>query len=84
MYDTNTTYYLDVACIKSENGTKSPYGEFVDNGAYVVVTYDGNVSCCSNVANDAYNDAKNVEWTGNVGTISSYEYAYASQKKLLE
>ena len=41
MYDTNTTYYIDVACIKSENATKSPYGDFVEGGAYVVVTYDG-------------------------------------------
>ena len=41
MYDTNTTYYIDVACIKSENDTKSPYGGFVQGGAYVVVTYDG-------------------------------------------
>lgn len=41
MYDTNTTYYIDVACIKSENDTKSPYGEFVQGGAYIVVTYDG-------------------------------------------
>ncbi len=41
MYDTNTTYYIDVVCIKSENDTKSPYGDFVEGGAYVVVTYDG-------------------------------------------
>ncbi len=39
MFDTDTTYYIDVACIKTENGTKSPYGEFTK--AYVVVTYDG-------------------------------------------
>ena len=41
MYDTDATYYIDVNCIKTENAMKSPYGDFVDNGAYVVVTYDG-------------------------------------------
>ena len=41
MYDTDATYYLDVKCVKTENAMKSPYGDFVDNGAYVVVTYDG-------------------------------------------
>ena len=41
MYDTDATYYLDVKCIGTENALKSPYGEFVDLGAYVVVTYDG-------------------------------------------
>ena len=39
MFDTDATYYIDVDCIKSENGLKSPYGEFTK--AYVVVTYDG-------------------------------------------
>ena len=40
MYDTGTTYYIDAACIKTENGeAKSPYGEFTK--AYVVVIYDG-------------------------------------------
>ena len=41
MYDTDATYYLDVKCINTENAMKSPYGEFVDLGAYVVVTYNG-------------------------------------------
>ena len=41
MYDTDATYYIDVNCIKTENAMKSPYGEFVDMGAFVVVTYDG-------------------------------------------
>ena len=41
MYDTDATYYIDVNCIKTENAMRSPYGEFVKNGAYVVVTYDG-------------------------------------------
>ena len=40
MYDTDTTYYIDSYCIKTENGTKTPYGEFVKS--YVVVTFDGN------------------------------------------
>ena len=40
MYDTNTSYYIPVSCIKTENGTKTPYGEF--DHAYVIVTYDGN------------------------------------------
>ena len=39
MFDTNTTYYLPISCIKTENGQKSPYGEF--DVAYVLVTYDG-------------------------------------------
>ena len=41
MYDTDATYYIDVNCIKTENAMKSPYGDFVKEGAYVVVTYDG-------------------------------------------
>ena len=41
MYDTDATYYLDVKCIGTENAMKSPYGEFVDLGAFVVVTYNG-------------------------------------------
>lgn len=39
MYSTDTTYYIPYDYIKSENGTKSPYGEFVY--AYVGVIYDG-------------------------------------------
>jgi type IV pilus assembly protein PilA len=39
MYDTNTTYYIPSSYIKTENASKSPYGDFVQ--AYVVVTYDG-------------------------------------------
>ena len=42
MYSTDTTYYIDQACIKTENKASSPYGEFVEDAAYVVVTYDGN------------------------------------------
>ena len=41
MYDTDATYYLDVKCIGTENAMKSPYGEFVELGAFVVVTYNG-------------------------------------------
>ena len=40
VYDTNTTYYLPYDMIKTENASKSPYGDFTE--AYVVVTYDGN------------------------------------------
>ena len=40
MYDTNVTYYIPISCIKSENGTRSPYGEF--DKAYVIVTFTGN------------------------------------------
>ena len=40
MFDTDTSYYIDVNCIKTESGTRSPYGEFTE--AYVVVNYDGN------------------------------------------
>ena len=39
MFDSNTTYYMDYGCIKTENASKSPYGNFLK--AYVVVTYDG-------------------------------------------
>ena len=39
MYDTDVTYYIESSCIKTENASKSPYGEFTK--AYVVVTYDG-------------------------------------------
>lgn len=43
MYDTNVTYYIPNSCIRVENGekAKSPYGEFIDDKTYVVVTYDG-------------------------------------------
>ena len=43
MYDTDTTYFIPNSCIKVENGekAKSPYGEFVNDKTYVVVTYDG-------------------------------------------
>ena len=39
MYDTNTTYYIPASYIKTENASKSPYGDFTN--AYVVVIYDG-------------------------------------------
>ena len=39
MFDTDTTYYIDQECIQTENGSKTPYGEFVK--AYVIVTYNG-------------------------------------------
>ena len=39
MFDTNSTYYLPTNCIKTENSSKSPYGEFTK--AYVGVIYDG-------------------------------------------
>ena len=39
MYDTDTTYYIESGYIKTENASKSPYGEFVN--AYVIVTYNG-------------------------------------------
>ena len=43
MYDTTTTYYIPANCIKTENGGNaiSPYGDFVKDRTYVVVTYDG-------------------------------------------
>ena len=41
MYDTNTTYYISIDCIKTENALKSPYGEFASAGAFVVVTFNG-------------------------------------------
>ena len=39
MFDTETTYYIPASCISTENGQKSPYGEF--DKAYVLVTYNG-------------------------------------------
>ena len=39
MFDTNSTYYIPVSCIKTENASKSPYGEFTK--AYIGVIYDG-------------------------------------------
>ena len=39
MYDTDTTYYIESDYIKTENASKSPYGEFVK--AYTIVTFDG-------------------------------------------
>ena len=41
MYDTNTAYYIPTSCIKTENASKSPYGEFIKDKTFVVVTYDG-------------------------------------------
>ena len=41
MYDTSATYYIKSSCISTENGQKSPYGDFVDEETYVIVTYDG-------------------------------------------
>ena len=38
MYDQNATYYIPVTCLKTENSSRSPYGDFTE--AYVVVTYD--------------------------------------------
>ena len=39
MYDTSVTYYIPVSMIPSENGTRSPYGDFTQ--AYIGVIYDG-------------------------------------------
>ena len=39
MFDTGTTYYIPYDYIGTENGAKSPYGDFVY--AYVGVVYDG-------------------------------------------
>jgi prepilin-type N-terminal cleavage/methylation domain-containing protein len=41
MYDTGTTYYIPAKYVNTENGLKSPYGEFTDTSAYVGVIYDG-------------------------------------------
>jgi len=41
MYDITATYYIKASCISTENGQKSPYGDFVDDETYVIVTYDG-------------------------------------------
>ena len=36
--DTDTTYYIEGKCIATDNAYKSPYGEFGEKRAYVVVT----------------------------------------------
>ena len=41
LYDKDATYYIPISCIKTENATKSPYGEFKKDSSYVVVTYNG-------------------------------------------
>ena len=43
MYDTDVAYYIPNSCIKIENGdkAKSPYGNFIDDKTFVVVTYNG-------------------------------------------
>ena len=38
--DPNVTYYIDSMCINTENGLRSPYGEF--SKSYVVLTYKNN------------------------------------------
>ena len=42
MYDNNITYYVDGSCVKTENGYKSPYGDFVKTYVAVTATYDKN------------------------------------------
>ena len=42
IFDEEVSYYIPIKCIPSENGFKSPYGEFEENGAYVGVIFDGN------------------------------------------
>ncbi len=43
-FSPDTTYYIKASCIKTENGGKdgatSPYGSFVDDETYVIVTYN--------------------------------------------
>ena len=39
MYDVDTTYYIPVKCISTENRSSSPYGDFTK--AYVAVIYNG-------------------------------------------
>ena len=41
MYDTDTTYYIPISCIRTENGAKSPYGEFIKDKTYSIVTFNG-------------------------------------------
>ena len=39
MYDTNTTYYIPISYVQTENASKSPYGDFTQ--AYVGIIFDG-------------------------------------------
>ena len=39
MHDQKASYYIPASCVTTENGTKSPYGEFTV--AYVIVNYNG-------------------------------------------
>ena len=57
MYDTNTTYYIPASYIKTENGLKSPYGEFTE--AYVGVTFDGNGYDYFWISNDTFGQGVN-------------------------
>ena len=41
MYDADTTYYIPITCIRTENDAKSPYGEFIKDKTYSIVTFDG-------------------------------------------
>ncbi len=38
VFDTDTTYYIPISCIPTENAKTSPYGNFEET--YIVVTYD--------------------------------------------
>ncbi len=38
MFDTGATYYIPSSYIKTENASKSPYGEFTE--AYIAVIYE--------------------------------------------
>ncbi len=39
IYDSNTSYYIPISCIKLESGGDSPFGKFKD--AYVIANYNG-------------------------------------------
>ena len=38
LYDTETSYYIPISCVETENTLKTPYGDF--SKAYILVTYN--------------------------------------------
>lgn len=83
MFDDDTTYYIEGKCIKTENGFKSPYGDFVK--AYVVITVkdsgdgydyywtsvDETGTGVKNLINAERLDVKNIENDINVNDITT-------------
>lgn len=70
-FDTDVTYYLDTRCVKTENSSRSPYGEF--EKAYILVTYDGD---------QFYYYWTSVDDTGH-GTKKVLRYTYLNEEEII-